>query len=105
MSYYNTANETGDELARYRKLAASQKEKLRALWTYQPLLQLTASEAYEMLVTRYQVKENTPLTSIRRALTDLMKEGYLEKTELHRPGPYGRNETVYRRPDDNLWAF
>lgn len=102
MSFYNTTAETGDELAQYRKLAATQKEKLRGLWTYQPFLELTASEAFEILRTRFQVDENTPLTSIRRAMTDLMKDGYLEKTALKRPGPYGRSECVYRRPNSEL---
>ena len=39
---------------------------------------------------------NAPLTSVRRALTNLTAAGVLVKTDKQRTGPYGRPEGVWR---------
>ena len=38
----------------------------------------------------------TLITSVRRSITDLTKEGYLEKTSEQRKGLYGKKEYIWR---------
>lgn len=53
---------------------------------------LSASEAWLL----YNKKDNTPITSIRRAITDLCSEGELVKTLKTKEGLYGKPEHIYK---------
>lgn len=44
---------------------------------------------------------NEPITSFRRALTNLAKQGKVEKTDEVRMGMYGRNEHLWRLKRDD----
>ena len=88
MTYYNTNNELGDELRKSREKTETQEDLvLRAFRrTGKPL-------SPSFLVPLFP---ETPLTSIRRAITDLANAGYLEKTETLVQGTYGKNEHQWR---------
>lgn len=88
--YYNTTNEEGAELKSYSEKAETQKEKV--LRTFKEFGLLTPSQAWKVSGLRL----GTPLTSIRRAITDLTKEGKLIRTEEKKPGIYGRPESIYK---------
>lgn len=88
MSYYNTTNESGATLKNNVEKAKSQEEKLlehfyNFVWGFNPSLLHSAFESY-------------PITSIRRALTNLTKQGKLIKTYEKRIGMYGRSEYVWK---------
>jgi hypothetical protein len=102
MTFFNTTNETGRDLYKYRAQALSQQEQIRAMWQRRPTLELTASQVLQHLQIEGWITKNTPLTSIRRAMTNLATEGFLEKTTKKRIGPYGRPECTYRRPTRTL---
>lgn len=89
MGYYNTTSETGEKLKAYISECASQEDAVLKL--FQKFKHGTASEVWKF----YGVY-SAPLTSIRRAITDLTKEGLLVRTEDKREGIYGRPESVYR---------
>jgi len=89
--YYNTTSKTGKDLKRAEKKAETQKEIILKLFKEKKML--SASQAWN-LFTR-QINKSTPLTSIRRAITDLMNENYLKKTSLMNIGVYGDNEHIY----------
>ena len=74
MSYYNTTEETGSELAESHAKAKTQEKKI-LLCFHDQGNPLSASVLCEMLNDAY------PITSIRRALTDLTNEGSLPKTD------------------------
>jgi hypothetical protein len=40
--------------------------------------------------------QKTPITSIRRAVTNLVNKGYLLYTGEKRTGLYGRNESIFK---------
>jgi predicted ArsR family transcriptional regulator len=88
MSYYNTNKEVGRTLAESQGKAQRQRDKV--LEIFRSKKNLTASEAWKI----YGINE-CPITSIRRAITDLYNEGLLFKTEKTAKGMYGKAEHVY----------
>jgi len=38
----------------------------------------------------------TPITSVRRSMSNLTKAGLLERTQFTVPGPYGRDESQWQ---------
>lgn len=98
MSFYNTANLRDDVLAEARATARSQEE---AILRYLDIMSgcvydFTPSEIWRDLF-RYRV----PITSVRRAITDLTKEGRLWKTDRQRPGQFGKPEYVWQKKPAN----
>jgi|TARA_R100001082_G_scaffold35561_1_gene18555 predicted cupin superfamily sugar epimerase len=60
---------------------------------------LTPSEVWKY----YQgMKNNIPLTSVRRGMSNLMKEGYLIKTNDTQSGLYGKPEHFYKLSQNRL---
>jgi hypothetical protein len=83
--YHNTTNESDPA---FEKKATSQDyEVLSFLKGYG---QATASFIWRQRFTTF-----TPLTSVRRALTNLEKEGFIEKAGKQK-GIYGRNEFIWK---------
>lgn len=86
MSYYNTTQESGKELKTYREKAKTQDQ--RVLQLFNKGSKLSASLLHPAF--------NCPITSIRRSLNTLEKEGKIEKTGIKITGSYGRKENLYR---------
>jgi hypothetical protein len=90
MDYYNTTNSKGLELKERRAKAKSQKEVIKRLYSsYEE--GLSPGDVYDLVDRKW------PITSIRRAITNLTKEGYLIKTERTASGIYGREEHVWSK--------
>lgn len=88
-SYYNTNKERGDELINSDHKAKSQEEEILKIFNIKE--RLSASEAWAI----YDNKGNTPITSIRRAITNLYNDGKLFKTNERIIGIYGKKEHIY----------
>jgi hypothetical protein len=88
--FYNTTNERGAELARAVAATAKQDELVLALFRKHAPVALSPSQAHRALATR------APLTSIRRAITNLTDANLLERTDVKVRGPYGRREHKWR---------
>tara|TARA_R110002020_G_scaffold267311_3_gene482436 strand:+ start:1700 stop:2044 length:345 start_codon:yes stop_codon:yes gene_type:complete len=88
-SYYNTNTEQGSELTKSNEKAKSQEEKILKIFKIKN--KLSASEAWAI----YDNKINTPITSIRRAITNLCSDGELFKTNEKIIGIYGKKEHIY----------
>ena len=64
---------------------------------------LSASEVWQYYSeTLSRVNKNIPLTSIRRGISNLMREGYLIKTNETRAGIYGKPEHFYKLSQNRL---
>ena len=83
MSYYNTLHIPKDLLINELNKVKKQEEKVLAVFRITLLNELTPSEVYKVLDDVY------PITSIRRAITDLTEKGLLLKTSKQRTGLYG----------------
>ncbi len=86
--YYNTTNETGNDLKESHQKAKSQQQKILDYFKKNK----SASPSQVMLA----LPVGTLITSVRRSITDLTKEGHLEKTPDKRKGIYGKPEYIWR---------
>lgn len=88
-SYFNTTRQTGDQLAQYREQAATQESVIIQFFREHPHSAYTPSDLSKLL-------PRAPLTSIRRAVTNLTRQGLLEKTTSQKAGIYNRPEHKWR---------
>ena len=82
--YYNTNNETGEILQESRENARTQGGVILQYFQDNPREELTPFEIKTTLRMR------APITSIRRAISDLTTEGKLKKTDTLKAGIYGK---------------
>lgn len=87
--YYNTTNQKQPDLKKEWDKTENQEQSVLRL--FKQFNRLTASECWKL----YEVP-HTPITSIRRAITDLMLDGELIKTSEKKKGIYGKPEYVYQ---------
>lgn len=92
-TFHNTTSLTGEELAQRVQRAASQKEAILTVFQARRDGKYTASQVHQAFVNK--AGKQWPVTSVRRAITDLMNEGHLVKLAETRPGPYGDSEHYY----------
>ena len=95
MSYYNTNNETGSTLKTSRGKAENQAD--RVMYHASKEILFSADAMWNKHFAHLY-----PLTSIRRAITDLSKDGLLVKTDSMATGMYGKKVHQYRITDDQL---
>ena len=84
--YYNTTKEPKEIRIKSEKNAKKQEDLILAIFRHFIDKPMTASDAWKKSGL---MDNNTPLTSIRRAITNLEKKGKLEKTDILKDGLYG----------------
>lgn len=89
MTYYNTTKEKGNTLKNNESKAATQNQRVYEL--YKKYNKLSPSAAWQLYGS-----PDTPLTSIRRSINTLTREGKLMKTMNKVSGIYGRNEFIWK---------
>ena len=95
-SYHNTTNIDGTRLDQFEEKAKSQDEKILEWFEY-------SEGAYSPSKINDRVfASSVPLTSVRRALSNLTKAGLLVKTDRQVKGPYGRPEHLWKLPTTQL---
>lgn len=91
MAYYNTTNEKGEKLKEYQAKALTQKEMITRHFLKNKGKEFSPSEVWQKLFDIF-----TPITSIRRAISDLTDEGILVKTQNQKKGLFGRKEHTWK---------
>lgn len=93
-AYHNTTDSRGRQLEEYEAKAITQDQRVLRFFQSNPNATFTPSEvlnyAFSHLLPR------PPVTSVRRAMSNLTAPGKLEKTTEQRIGPYGRPEYTWR---------
>jgi len=84
--YYNTTNETANNLKESHKKAESQQQKVLNYFINNG----------ESSPSKVASKLNLLITSVRRCITDLTTDGHLEKTTKKVTGMYGKSEHVWK---------
>ncbi|GAB3744916.1 hypothetical protein [Lysobacter olei] len=92
MTYFNTSRLTGAELAQAIADAAKQEDAVLAIYA-NARGPLSPADVWGQCNA---AGKHWPLTSIRRAITVLTKDGRLTQLELQKQGIYGKPE--------HLWA-
>lgn len=83
--FYNTVGLQGEALEHANGKAYSQQEKIMHFFRLNPGKMFTPFE-----VQKYTNLVGTPITSIRRALSNLTIQGRLIKTATQKEGQYGK---------------
>lgn len=91
MSFYNTNKENAKEY-----LDSSQKAKRQEVVIYD--LFLLFNEPLSPSMVCKALNEKWPITSIRRAMTNLANDGLIVKTQKTVKGVYGKNEHLWALP-------
>ena len=90
MTYYNTTNLSGNELSESKVKAFSQEEIIYSFMKDNENLMFTPFEINKIVLP------NCPITSIRRAMTNLTNRNKLEKTEYCRNGDYNKKNYLWK---------
>ncbi len=93
MNYYNTTKQTGDSLRRVQQKTMIQSDRVLMFFEDNALLSMSPSQVHSMV---FADKENVPLTSVRRAISDLTNAGKLTKLNRYTSGLYGTKEHLWR---------
>jgi len=88
-SFFNSTSETGATLKEYQSKAETQDAKV--LETLKAMGSASPSQIWIAMG-----RDNAPLTSIRRAVTNLTKAGLAACTTEKRTGEFGRPEKVWK---------
>jgi hypothetical protein len=94
--YYNTTNENGSLLKANTKQAENQTALTLSVFQTYPTYTFSADEVWNFLIDNEAINEQTPLTSIRRAITDLTNAGKIVKTNRKVLGSAGRKTYTWR---------
>ncbi len=94
--YYNTTNETGVQLKANLEKANNQTYLTLAVFQTYPNDYLSADQVWTFLMDNQSIDTKTPITSIRRAITDLTKQERLVKTDKRVVGSAGRKTYTWK---------
>ena len=89
MSFYNTIHETGNTLKESHRKVRSQEGKILNYF-------LMYGKPLSPSMISQKMNLNCPLTSIRRAFTNLTIDNKLIKTDEYTIGDYGKREHLWR---------
>jgi len=97
MSYYNTTNLSGADLAQTRAKCRGQEAVVMDIfeWHKRAMSPDEVLDQYHIRVAH----DETPITSIRRAMTTLTSKGLLVKTENQVRGAFGKLTYTWKLAD------
>lgn len=96
MTFYNTNKESGETLKSSRLKCNRQEDVILKIFKDNKEHLLCADEIHELS------QLNAPITSIRRAITNLYNQGKLIKTNTMKKGRYGKNTHTYQYKSVNI---
>jgi len=88
--WYNTISLEGMELKAAHLNTLKQEEFITEIFKNNPTQLISPSQVLSIYNKYYQ--KNVPITSIRRAMTDLTDKNVLRKTSVMVKGEYGKSE-------------
>ena len=88
--FYNTINEVSSSLVTSQRNTRTQESIILECFR-------TAKEPLSPSMVHFLTKLKCPITSIRRAMTDLSKDGVLKKTPKFTIGKFGKKEHLWVR--------
>jgi|TARA_B110000858_G_scaffold47402_1_gene54624 hypothetical protein len=89
--YYNTTNESAEQLEMFESKAKTQSEMIMKFLSSKPSAEYGASRLLSIVFN-----ESIPITSVRRSISNLVKENKLIYTGGTREGLFGRNENLIK---------
>lgn len=96
-SYHNTTGLNGSELKQAQEKAQSQDEIILGLFR-QTNISMSACDVFKLMNDALMI-QNVLLTSVRRSINTLMKQGHLQQMEQTKIGIYKRPVHLYGLPE------
>jgi len=90
-AFYNTTNEVNPQLDLFRKVAHTQDAKILALFVRYPDKEISATS-----ILQNGTIDNGLITSIRRSLNTLTKQGHIQQLDKKVESLFGRPEFLYK---------
>ena len=91
--YYNTNDEAGETLQSSRNATMKQEDQILGIFQAFPNEGLTPFDIEDFANDQ---DVHWPITSIRRAITDLTSAGKLTKTDITKLGKYGKQVHTWK---------
>ena len=92
--YYNTNNESGDTLLSSINSTAKQEDVVLSIFTAFPRTNFSPDDIQAWLVDNSE--KTYPITSIRRAMTNLTNQKKLNKTNTMKTGVWGKSTHTWK---------
>ena len=86
--FHNTIDAQDEELEQHEAKAESQSDRILRIFKGHPEQDFTPCEIQDKLPCPYSIRSPL-LTSVRRSITNLTRDGYLERTQTRRLGAHG----------------
>jgi len=84
--FHNTINQSGNDLVKSKRDANRQQDIIYDFFKLNPDKEFTPFEILDLVYPN----SITPVTSVRRAMTNLTEEKHLIQTATMKQGPYGK---------------
>lgn len=94
--FHNTINIAGDPLMKAEAKAISQEEAVLEYFKMYAGQEFTPAAVHISLIQLGKIKPTTPITSIRRAISNLTNACKLEKTKHHQPGAFNMPNLTWK---------
>lgn len=91
--FFNTARLEGEELQKATGKAYTQNEAVYEVYRY---VNMAISPSHCKLLLESRTRMTWLITSVRRAISTLTKEGRLQKTDIKVPSPYRSKEHLWK---------
>jgi hypothetical protein len=104
-NFFNTVGLLGDDLAKAKLQTGSQEIKILELMRDNPTVKFTKFQVKSILVTIGKIRENTPESSISRALTQLKEKGQVLKLDEMQEGGLGKPNHLWTIKQDVPLVF
>lgn len=95
-TYHNTNLESGDTLV------SSCKKALTQQWAVYRLFERNPGWHYTPFEVQKTALPTTIITDVRRAMSNLTEEGLLLKTDIMRPGKYGKLNHTWKLKENGV---
>lgn len=96
MKYFQTTDLTPAELQERINSADTQEEIIKKFFNAHSTQKFTASDLDRELKKEGLLSDYVPITSIRRALSVLAKDGWINRLDEYKKGPFKVNEHFYQ---------
>ena len=103
MSYFNTTNLTGGDLLEAIKDADDQNSKIMQFFLKRRSRDWEQTPS-DVWILNFETSQ-TPITSIRRSMTNLTNLGFLEKTDNQQEGVYGKPEHFWKLAPQHIFTI
>jgi len=98
-SHHNTTHEHSSLLTSFDTKAKSQEAIILLFFQERTWAKYSPSEIRSHLVSMKEITAGVPITSIRRAISNLTRDKFLTRTNYKVNSPYGRPEYQWRYRD------